>query len=200
MSMQYPGLSMQYPGMPLPYPGMSLPFPGMSLPYSGMSIPFPTMHIIKKPPSFEPSGSPLAALTSTVPVEPPTTSSSSLDYTNECTPHDMTAKASIKLRLDVDSKSKGSIFLDSLAGLASEIVSYGEMYFSLCQQSGERMLSEHQTKPNQTVIAVTGLEATAAPVGNIGGKLTCKRLFPLDGQFDSHSLLSKLNLTTASHH
>jgi hypothetical protein len=75
--------------------------------------------------------------------------------------------------------SNGSTFLDSLAGLANEIVSYGEMHFSLCQQSGNRIFSELQTnKPARDVVAVTGLEASAAPAGNIGGKLvTCKTPF-----------------------
>ena len=95
------------------------------------------------------------------------------------------------MRLDVDSMSNGSTFLDSLAGLANDIVSYVEIYFSLCQQSGNRMLSEHQTKPDQTDIAVTGLEATAAPVGDVAGKLTCKQHSVLDLQPLGHSLLPK---------
>jgi hypothetical protein len=82
------------------------------------------------------------------------------------------------MRIYVDSMSNGSTFLDSLVGLANEIVlSYGEMPFSLCQQSGNRIFSELQTKPARDVVAVTGLEASAAPTGNIGGKLTCKTPF-----------------------
>ena len=53
------------------------------------------------------------------------------------------------------------------------------------------MLSEHQTKPDQTDIAVTGLEATAAPVGDVAGKLTCKKHSVLDLQPLGHSLLPK---------
>ena len=85
----------------------------------------------------------------------------------------MTAKATINLRLDVDSLSNGSTFLESLAGMADGIVSYGELHFSLCHQSGNRKLSEHETKlpVDQTEVAVTGLEAMAAPLGNVGGKL-----------------------------
>jgi hypothetical protein len=71
--------------------------------------------------------------------------------------------------------SNGSTFLDSLVGLANEIVSYGEMHFSLCQQSENRISSKLQTKPAHDEVAVTGLEASAAPTGNI--KLTCKTLF-----------------------
>ena len=75
------------------------------------------------------------------------------------------------LRLDVDSLSDGSLFLESLTGMTDGIVSYGEMHFSLCHHPGNRMLSEHQDKLDPTDVAVTGLEATAAPVGNVGGKL-----------------------------
>ena len=73
--------------------------------------------------------------------------------------------------------NNGSTFLDRLAGLANEIVFHGEMHFSLCQQSENRIVSELQTKPAHDEVAVTGLEASAAPTGNIGGKLTYKTLF-----------------------
>jgi hypothetical protein len=179
MSLPFPGMSLPSPGMSLPFPGMSLPsFPGMSLPYSGMSIPFNGAALNAKPQmdTFAPSASPSSAPTTTVPVELPT-SSFSRDHAKECTPLDMTAKASVYLRIDVDSMSHGSTLLDSLAGLANEIVAFGEMHFSLCQQSGNRILSELQTKPTPDEVAVTGLEASAAPTGNIGGKLTCKHHF-----------------------
>ena len=142
----------------------------MSLTYSGMSIA-----------TFAQSASPSSSPITTVPVESPI-DLSSRDHIDECTPLDMTAKANIMLRLDVDSMSNGSTFLDSIAGLANEIVSYGEMHFSLCQQSGNRILSEHQTKPDYVEVTVTGLEATASPIGNVGGKLTCKQHFVLEGQ------------------
>ena len=83
----------------------------------------------------------------------------------------MTAKATINLRLDIDSLSNDNTIIESLADMADKIVSYGELHFSLCLQPGNRMLSEHQTKLDQAQVTVTGLDAMVAPVENVGGKL-----------------------------
>ena len=181
MSLPLPGMSLPYPGMSLPYPGMSLPYSGMSIPYPGMSLPFQGMLPSFKTlaPTTELSLSPSSTPTTTMPrAKEQPTAPSALNDGNKCTPRDMTAKATITLRLDIDSLSNDSTFLENLAGMADEIVSYGELHFSLCHQpAGIRMLSEHQSRQlpgDQTEVAVTGLEASASPVGNFGGKFLCQ--------------------------
>ena len=178
MSLPYPGMSLPFPGMSFPNPAMSLPNPGMSLPNPGMSLPQSGMFLPMKTQEAksEPSASPSFAPTRILPVatRPPSPPSSALHNTNDCTPQDTTAHAHIDLRLDVDSFSSGSIFLESLASLTGDIVSNGEIFFSLCKQPGNRMLPEYQTNLGETEIesAVTGLEASASPAGDVGGKLT----------------------------
>ena len=175
MSLPNPGMSLPYPGMSLPYPGMSLPNPGMSLPNPGMSLPIPGMIFPKKAQvsASAPSASPYIAPSRVLPVGAPSPSST-LQLMIKCAPQDMTAQAFIDLRLDVDSLSIGSIFLETLASLTGDMVSYGEMIFSLCQLPGTRMLSEYQTKldETETEFAVTGLKATASPAVGVGGKFT----------------------------
>lgn len=174
MSLPYPGMSLPNPGMSLPFPGMSLPNPGMSLPNPGMSLPIPGMLLPMKTqvPTSASSASPTFAPTSIL-LDATPSPSSAIHEIKKCTPKDMTAHSTIDLRLDVDSLSSGSIFLDSLASLTIDVVSYGEMFFSLCQHPGNRMMSEYQTNLDETETesAVTGLEATASPTGNVGGKL-----------------------------
>lgn len=174
MSLPYPGMSLPNPGMSLPNPGMSLPNPGMSLPVPGMSVPIPGMILpmTTQVPTSASFASPSFAPTSIL-LDATPSPASAIHEIKKCTPKDMTAHATVDLRLDVDSLSSGSIFLDSLASLTIDVVSYGEMFFSLCQHPGNRMMSEYQTNLDETETesAVTGLEATASPTGNAGGKL-----------------------------
>ena len=168
MLLAYPGMLLSYPGMSLPFPGMSLPslgmsapfptsmplpFPGMSLPYSGVSIPFSMgrdltqshtwshLHRPHHPPQPRPQQWP--------PVKP-TTFSSSRVHINECTPLDMTAKVNVNLRINVDSMSNGSTFLDSLVGLANELCLLMERCTSHFA-SNQKTTSCQNCKPNQLV-------------------------------------------------